>query len=171
MHAGAHLGGAGRGAARGLTRRSVLAAPGSCQAVSRATAGSTGAGPANPAGRASRERPINDRAFTPPEPPHRAVTPVGLNHPVLNVRDIEELYRFWTEILGFRQVGQMHASAQWPNPPKMRFYSGDRAGGTHHHDIALAENPDLPAPPAEWRIFNMPCAVNHIAIALPSREA
>ena len=33
---------------------------------------------------------------------HRAsVTPVGLNHLVLNVRDIEELHRFWTEIIGF----------------------------------------------------------------------
>ena len=53
----------------------------------------------------------------------------------------------------------------------MRFYSGDRAGGTHHHDVALVENPDQPAPPAERRIFGMPCAVNRIAIALPSREA
>jgi hypothetical protein len=38
----------------------------------------------------------------------------------------------------------------------MRFYSGDRDGKTHHHDIALVENRDLPAPPKEtfrawWR--------------------
>jgi hypothetical protein len=28
---------------------------------------------------------------------NQAVTPVGLNHLVLNVRDIEESHRFWTE--------------------------------------------------------------------------
>jgi catechol 2,3-dioxygenase-like lactoylglutathione lyase family enzyme len=99
------------------------------------------------------------------------VTPVGLNHLVLNVRDIEESHRFWTEIIGFRQVGELHATPQRPNPPKMRFYSGDHGGGRmSHHDLALVENKELPAPPAEWRMFGMPTAVNHIAIALPSRE-
>ncbi len=100
------------------------------------------------------------------------VTPAGLNHLVLNVRDIEESHRFWTEIIGFRQVGEIHPTPQRPNPPKMRFYSGDHGGGRmSHHDLALVENPNLPAPPAEWQMFGMPCAVNHIAIALPSREA
>ena len=61
---------------------------------------------------------------------------------------------------------------QRPNPPNMRFYSGDHGGGAmSHHDIALIENTNLPAPPAEWSMFGMPCAINHIAIALPSREA
>ena len=100
------------------------------------------------------------------------VTPVGLNHLVLNVRDIEESHRFWTEIIGFRQVGEIHPTPQRPDPPKMRFYSGDHGGGAmSHHDVALVENRDLPEPPAEWSMIGMRCAINHIAIALPNREA
>jgi len=98
--------------------------------------------------------------------------PVGLNHLVLNVRNIEESHRFWTEIVGFTQVGEIHATPKRPNPPKMRFYSGDHGGGAlSHHDIALIENPNLPPPPAEWSMTGMPCAISHIAIAYPDREA
>ena len=32
---------------------------------------------------------------------NKAVTPVGLNHLVLNVRNLEESHKFWTEIIGF----------------------------------------------------------------------
>ena len=103
--------------------------------------------------------------------PGRAVAPVGVNHLVLNVRDLEESHRFWTEILGFAQVGELHATPRRPNPPKMRFYSGDHGGRMNHHDIALVENRDLPAPPKEWSMFGTALAVNHIAIALPDREA
>jgi catechol 2,3-dioxygenase len=104
--------------------------------------------------------------------PRAAVTPVGLNHLVLNVRNMEESHRFWTETVGFRQVGELHATPKRPNPPNMRFYSGDHGGGAlSHHDIALIENPNLPAPPAEWSMQGMPCAISHIAIALPNREA
>ena len=100
------------------------------------------------------------------------VTPVGLNHLVLNVRNMDESHRFWTEIVGFKQVGQLHATPQRPNPPNMRFYSGDHGGGAmSHHDLALIENPNLPAPPAEWSMNGMLCAISHIAIALPNREA
>lgn len=100
------------------------------------------------------------------------VTPVGLNHLVLNVRDIEESHRFWTEIIGFRQVGEIHPTPQRPDPPKMRFYSGDHGSGAmSHHDVALVENRDLPEPPAEWSMIGMRCAINHIAIALPNRDA
>ncbi len=54
----------------------------------------------------------------------------------------------------------------------MRFYSCDHGGGRlSHHDLALVENPNLPPPPADWSMFGMPLAVNHIAVALPSREA
>ncbi len=98
-----------------------------------------------------------------------AVTPSGLNHLVLNVRDLEESHRFWTEIVGFKQVGELKESPTRPNPPKMRFYSGDHNGSMNHHDVALVENKELPAPPADW--FGAPCAINHIAITLPSREA
>ena len=101
----------------------------------------------------------------------KPVTPRGINHLVLNVRDLEESHRFWTEVVGFKQVGELKPTAQRPNPPRMRFYSGDREGQTHHHDIALVENQALPAPPAEWGMFGMPVAVNHIAITLPDRES
>jgi catechol 2,3-dioxygenase len=100
------------------------------------------------------------------------VTPRGINHLVLNVRDIEESHRFWTEVVGFRQVGQLTPTKDRPNPPKMRFYSGVREDGTsHHHDVALVENRELPKPPENWSMFGMPCAVNHIAITMPTREA
>ena len=54
----------------------------------------------------------------------------------------------------------------------MRFYSGTRSDGSHHHhDIALVENTALPKPPENWSMFGMPVAVNHIAITMPTREA
>jgi catechol 2,3-dioxygenase len=104
--------------------------------------------------------------------PKRLTAPIGLNHLVLNVRNLEESHRFWTEIVGFVQVGELKATPQRPNPPKMRFYSGDHGGGTmNHHDIAMIENPDLPAPSAEWAMNSMPTAISHIAIAFPDRES
>ena len=109
---------------------------------------------------------LEDRAA-----PQQAVTPVGINHLVINVRDIEESHRFWTEILGFKQVGALTPTPQRPNPPQMRFYSGDHGGRLNHHDIALVENKDLPPPPSDFRMFGNPLAINHIAIGLPSREA
>jgi catechol 2,3-dioxygenase-like lactoylglutathione lyase family enzyme len=100
------------------------------------------------------------------------VAPAGLSHLVINVRDLEESHRFWTEILGFRQVGELKESPTRPNPPKMRFYSGaGREGGLYHHDIALIERTELPAPPADGSPSPMPTAIAHIAIALPNREA
>jgi len=103
---------------------------------------------------------------------NKAVTPVGLNHLVLNVRDLEESHKFWTEIVGFTQVGELKPSSTRPNPPKMRFYSGDHgAGALSHHDLALIENTNLPPPPAEWTMTGMACAISHIAVTLPSREA
>jgi catechol 2,3-dioxygenase len=99
-----------------------------------------------------------------PATPTAAVTPGGINHLVINVRDIEESHKFWTEILGFKQVGQ---SSRRP----MRFYSGDHSGQMNHHDIALVENPNLPKPPENWEMFGAPVAVNHIAITMPNREA
>ena len=103
--------------------------------------------------------------------PAQAVTPVGVNHLVINVRDIEESHRFYTEILGLKEVGRLTPRPERPNPPKMRFYSGDHDGKLNHHDIALVENPNLPPPPDKWGMFDTPVAINHVAIALPSREA
>jgi catechol 2,3-dioxygenase len=101
------------------------------------------------------------------------VTPVGLNHLVINVRNLEESHRFWTETLGFKQVGEVRPRPGRAVTPKMRFYSGDHGGGRmNHHDIALVENTSLPEPPKDWSMYGgAACAVNHIAIALPDREA
>ncbi|MEO8713802.1 MAG: VOC family protein [Acetobacteraceae bacterium] len=94
----------------------------------------------------------------------RAVTPSGLNHLVLNVRDIEESHRFWTEMLGFRHVGELPAGVGVSGRGTIRFYSGERDGRLHHHDIALVETPSLPR-------VEGPGAIGHIAVALPDREA
>ena len=77
-----------------------------------------------------------------PAAPREAVSPVGINHLVLNVRNMEESHAFWTEIMGFKQVGQLR-----PRPdgsrPNMRFYSGDHGGKLNHHDLAFVEMPVL----------------------------
>ena len=49
--------------------------------------------------------------------PRHAVTPVGLNHIVLNVRDMDESQAFWTEILFELPrdiwVGDIDAKSNW----------------------------------------------------------
>lgn len=102
----------------------------------------------------------------------KPVTPRGINHLVLNVRNLEESHKFWTEVVGMQLVGELKPAPNRPNPPRMRFYSGTGSGGaTHHHDMALVENPSLPEPPVEWSMVGMPMAINHIAITYPNREA
>lgn len=95
----------------------------------------------------------------------RAQTPCGLNHLVLNVRDIEVAHEFWTECLGFQQVGTSRRPDGSPRAA-MRFYSGVSEGKLSHHHIALVEHPGLPAEPA-----GRPHAFNHVAIAYPSQAA
>jgi len=97
--------------------------------------------------------------------------PVGVNHVVLNVHDIEESHKFWTEIVGLTQVGSLRPRADMGPTPQMRFYSGDHDGKRTHHDVALVENRNLPPRPAEWGLFGAPQAINHVAIAFPNREA
>jgi catechol 2,3-dioxygenase len=94
------------------------------------------------------------------KPDTEAQTPCGLNHLVLDVRDIEESHRFWTELLGFRHVGTVHR----PPGASMRFYSGERDGKLRHHDIALVEQPGLPAD------YAAP-GLNHVAIEYPTETA
>jgi catechol 2,3-dioxygenase len=94
-------------------------------------------------------------------------TPSGLNHLVLNVRDLETAHRFWTEYLGFKQVGALRREAADGNPRgAMRFYSGVLDGKLHHHDLALVEQCSLPA---DRQAHEQ--ALNHVAITYPSREA
>src|SRR6266513_1990608 len=97
------------------------------------------------------------------------VRPRRINHIVLNVRDIEESHRFWTEIVGMKQVATLR-----PRPgvtlPKMRFYSADHDGKDTHHDIALVESPNVPSP-EEWKLSGGSVAVNHIAMQLPDRAS
>jgi catechol 2,3-dioxygenase len=102
--------------------------------------------------------------------PTEAVSPSGINHLVLNVRDIEESHKFWTEIVGFKQVGELHPRADRPTPPKMRFYSAVNDGQLTHHTVALVESANLP-PPAEWVLANSQVAINHVALTMPNREA
>ena len=50
------------------------------------------------------------------ETPAEAVSPSGINHLVLNVRDIEELHQFWTEIVGLKQVAALPPAARRAEP-------------------------------------------------------
>jgi catechol 2,3-dioxygenase len=97
------------------------------------------------------------------------VTPSGLNHLVINVRNLEETHRFWTEKLGFIQVGEFRPRGDAGPRRLMQFYSGDHGEGRlNHHDIAFMEVPSLPAPDPDGTLVS---AIGHIAIALPNREA
>ena len=116
----------------------------------------------------------NDNARV-PAPPAHAQPPRGINHMVLNVRDLEASHRFWTEIIGFRCVAELK-----PIPgrqrPKMRFYSGlDAQGDVTHHDLALAEVPKTDsagdANHETWDLQPRRVGLNHVAIAWPDRES
>jgi catechol 2,3-dioxygenase len=106
-------------------------------------------------------------APTGPQPPR------GINHMVLNVRDLEVSHRFWTEILGFRCVAELKSTPERKRP-KMRFYSGvDPQGAVTHHDIALAEVPPANGggAPEPWEMAPRRVGLNHVAIAWPDRES
>ena len=113
---------------------------------------------------------MSDRIADVPDAPAEAVSPSGINHLVLNVRDIEESHRFWTEIVGFKQVGALRSRPDRPTPPKMQFYSAVNDGQVTHHTVALVESPNLP-PPKDWVLANGEVAINHVALTMPSREA
>jgi len=113
-----------------------------------------------------------ENSHTPPAP-DRAQPPVGINHLVLNVRNLEVSHRFWTEIMGFRQVAELRPR---PNRPsmKMRFYSGLRDGEVTHHDLALMEVPAstaTAADPEPWSLQATRVGINHVAITWPDRES
>ena len=106
---------------------------------------------------------MDERISDAPAAPAEAVSPSGINHLVLNVRDIEESHKFWTEIVGFKQVGELHSRHDRPLQPKMRFYSAVNDGKFTHHTVALVESANLP-PPAEWALVNSQVAINHFAL-------
>ena len=83
---------------------------------------------------------------------------------MLNVRDIERSHRFYTEVMGFEQCGDL------THTMTMRFYRGDPS---HHHDLALTqiEDPDDVPPPEPWAMAPTRAGVNHIAIGYPDRES
>ena len=126
-------------------------------------------------GRAAQAPGNSDALFQAEQVPSRSqpVAPRGVNHLVLNVRDIDESHRFWCDLLGFRQVGNLTAGPDGRERPTMRFYSGVRSDDeqSHHHDLALMEQRDLPPPPEKWRLNGSGCAVNHIAITYPDRAS
>jgi catechol 2,3-dioxygenase len=111
---------------------------------------------------------VTTQQDTIPAAPTEAVQPSGVNHLVLNVKDIERSHAFWTEIVGFKQVGALLED----RPVKMRFYAGQ--DGSRHHDLALAQvaNPDEVADPTQpWSMRGRTTGVNHIAIKYPDRES
>ena len=89
-------------------------------------------------------------------------TPLGINHLVLNVHDIEASHHFWSELLGFRHVGTSRP-AKPGGPPPMRFYSGKRDGKLHHHDIALYQ--------VEACVVTDSQSLNHLAIEYADEAA
>ena len=98
-----------------------------------------------------------------------AVTPVGVNHLVLNVHDMDESHHFWCNLLGFKHVGTLKGRDGKPAPMNMRFYSGV-VDDVNHHDLALAERDGL-VPREDWNMMTGRGAVNHIAITYPDRES
>jgi catechol-2,3-dioxygenase len=99
------------------------------------------------------------------QPSNGPARPAGVNHLVLNVRDIEASHRFYTEILGFEPVVEISLGTE------MRFY---RSGPGHHHDIALAQvkrPEEQPEVPEKFRLSARQAGVNHIAIGYPDRES
>jgi len=105
--------------------------------------------------------------------PNTARTPRGINHVVLNVRNLETSHKFWTEVMGFRLVGALKQEPGRPRP-KMRFYSGvDSHGDVTHHDIALMEinGPATNGERSEWTLQGARTGLNHVAIAWPDRES
>ena len=101
--------------------------------------------------------------------PTGPIAPAGLNHVVINVRNMAESHRFWTEIVGLTKVGEFHSTGDRGPQRSMQFYSADHGGGQlSHHDVALMECPELPAPAEDGTLTS---AIGHIALALPDRAA
>ena len=87
----------------------------------------------------------------------------GVNHMVLNVRDMEKSHDFWTRVMRLEHCGTQGGPGQ---PRFLRFY---RSHGHTHHDIALspAKDPDsLPIPTGPLQTPGL----NHFAWTYPDLE-
>ena len=87
--------------------------------------------------------------------------PTGVNHVVLNVRDIDVSHRFYTEVLGYTYVGSVVGPAA--EMMTMRFFSF----GEKHHDIALIEERERGSVDKGGR----PEGLSHLAIGYPDRDS
>ena len=101
--------------------------------------------------------------MTTPTAPSRPSKGGKVEHLVLNVRDIEASHRFYTEVIGFEQCGDL------THTMTMRFYRSDP---TRHHDVALVEmaDPEQAGPVERWTMDPVRPGVNHFAIGYPDRE-
>ena len=91
----------------------------------------------------------------------------SINHMVLQVRDIEASHRFYTEVLGFTQCGQLRVPSE--SNVDMRFYRGRPES---HHDMALVQIPDPASAPEvpTWNMFTNTPGLAHVALAYGTRE-
>ena len=94
-------------------------------------------------------------------PDTKPSVPMGVNHLVLNVRDIEASHRFYIEVLGYEHVGSL--SGPMADAMTMRFYSI----GQKHHDIALVEERAL----GDVSKDRPPEGLHHLAIGYPDRDS
>src|ERR1700743_2539588 len=60
------------------------------------------------------------------------IAPIGVNHIVLNVRDMDESHQFWTEVVGLRLIGEFRQRAGRAPPARMRVYNGLGTARPHH---------------------------------------
>ena len=98
-----------------------------------------------------------------------AATPVGVNHLVLNVTDLDRSHHFWTQLMGFRQVGELKPRPNAKRPMEMRFYAGR---GGNHHDLALMQIPNPePAPAERGSMAGTRPGLNHVAVEYGDRES
>ena len=83
------------------------------------------------------------------------IQPLEIGHVVLRVRDVDRSKPFYTDVLGFTQVGEI--------PGRMVFFT---ATGQNHHDLAIMTvGPNAPAPnPYGVGLY-------HIAIRLADDDA